>query len=517
MKPLNFRYLRAFCFQYFRWISVGIAFVFFGWLFFPLRSIMPAGFLFESHLIAFTNEAEQRPCGGFLTAFAEVSFFPPRLILKNSYDLNHTSLGEAPEDLKTVTNQLYFWDTTISPDLNTCTKQIQTAYKTTTYRAIDRVWLVNTNVLTDIIATVGPIKSASMSIDSQTFFPMVSRQVAHADRHDEKAILERKEPLKQVLKDLLRTITLKPFAWHRLFETISQSEKKSDLFIQNKSKNIVPNKDQIRFIEWNLGGGKTSKSLWQSLDINARETSPSQWEFSLSFTAKNLSGNDEPLGQNWQGKWDMYFPEVWKLEPETHSVVIKPGQEWFFEKKIRYEGDVSSLEVFVPRGQILHGSFQISVYPQQILVAKDFKTFNNTGFGFKTFETGSNIIHWEVEEDRQGPFLTMHKPVAMESLSAEVAFSFKDSSLVVEVHTNEKIQPDLIQKATLIDRDYALVINENTENNALFVFPDQTTLLLGFSPKTLQENERFYLEIDALIDVWGNPQSVGKNTVIIRP
>ncbi len=45
--------------------------------FWPLRELVINGFLGGRTLIVFTNEAEARPCGGFVTAVGEVQLFPP--------------------------------------------------------------------------------------------------------------------------------------------------------------------------------------------------------------------------------------------------------------------------------------------------------------------------------------------------------------------------------------------------------------------------------------------------------
>lgn len=492
----------------------GIWFIYSIW---PIWSFFSPTFLFESHLLIVTNEAEQRPCGGFITAYGTLSFLPPNLSIHNAYSIGQQSLGPAPEKLRTVTDNLYFWDTAQSIDLNICTNEIADAYTKITDQKIDRIWLINTNVFINVLEAIGSIHIDNQLMGTELIFPYLSRLVANTDRHDETALSQRKNPLKTVIKDVIKKSLFSPLKWRKVLEAVAKSEKRQDLFIQNWSQIEPVTTDQIKIIEWNLGGGKTSNSLWSKVSIDARETSPQNWEINLVFSAKNLSGNDEPLGQTWSGQWDFEFPDAWNISPQAQSATIAPGETWNWEQTILYQGELNAFDIFVPRGQNLQGELTLSVYPQQVITSTALDTFSNTATWQGPMEPGRNYFDWQTYLDVEAPFLTMHKPIKKKYLSDELQYFFTDTKLIVEAHSNEKIQPDIIISAQLKDRNYKIPdVTEDITTNKIFIAPDQTTILLGFNPQKNQVNERFFLNINTLTDHWKNTLKANKNTVIIR-
>jgi hypothetical protein len=500
------------------WFScIGLMSSWFIYTSWPIWSFFSVSFLGQNHLLVITNEAEQRPCGGFITAYGELSFLPPRLSFHNAYELPDPVNIALPNPLQAVTKTMHFWDMAHETDINKCATNINQAYQQITDRKIDRVWLINTQVFSDLLRVIGSIKTEKSLITSDSFFPVFSRTVANTDRHDENALSERKQPLKTVIKAFALKAILSPYKWRKLLKSVAQAEKNGDIFIQNKSKNISPTGNQIQVIEWNLGGGKTSHSLWSELSIDAREQTPNNWQIKLKLDVQNLAGNDEPLGQYWQGQWQIVFPKSWKQTNTHEQAQIMPGETWQWEKSIDYKGSLSDLDIFVPRGQSLQSEIKISAYPQQIITAEALKTFNNTGTWQGLLNFGSNLFNWQVSTDNTPPFMTMHKPIAKNSLSAELQSFFVNENLIIEVHSNEKIDPTKLVTATLEDRNYSVPnINENDETNQFFVFPDQTTILIGFKQSEKQINERFFLKIDTLMDQWKNQTDSNQNTVIIR-
>ncbi len=47
---------------------------------------------------------------------------------------------------------------------------------------------------------------------------------------------------------------------------------------------MKPATQDVEFIEWNLGGGKSSRFLQKNLTISAREVLPEQWRIDLDET-----------------------------------------------------------------------------------------------------------------------------------------------------------------------------------------------------------------------------------------
>ena len=93
-----------------KYFAIGVVLGFLVVSFWPLKNLIFSSSLWKKHLIILTNEAEARPCGGFVTAFGEVSLFPSQIWLKNSYAMQPFSFGENKPPLNSVALEKKFWD-----------------------------------------------------------------------------------------------------------------------------------------------------------------------------------------------------------------------------------------------------------------------------------------------------------------------------------------------------------------------------------------------------------------------
>jgi len=164
----------------------------FVWLAFVIWPIK--GFLLPQHwwgqsLFVVMNDNEARPCGGFATAYGELSLPLFNLNIGSTYELN-ADLGEAPEPLNQVSDRLYFWDLGTSIDLNQCVADFKSGYLANTDVEVDRVILVQMSFLENWAKILG----------NNTFFADISRQVANVDHHDEISLENRKNPAGETLK-----------------------------------------------------------------------------------------------------------------------------------------------------------------------------------------------------------------------------------------------------------------------------------------------------------------------------
>ena len=112
-----------------KWFWFTLLIIFLGNIIWPIHQLFSAKFLFNTHLIILTNEAELRPCGGFVTVYGKVRIIPPKIELKNVYALKNADFGEAPDPINQVSNRLRFWDLGTSPDLTKCVETFQKSAK----------------------------------------------------------------------------------------------------------------------------------------------------------------------------------------------------------------------------------------------------------------------------------------------------------------------------------------------------------------------------------------------------
>ncbi len=467
---------------------------------------------FTRHLVILTNEAETRPCGGFVSAYGTFRVFPPQLELKNSYTLNQ-SLGKAPTPLSKVAQELHFWDLGTSPNTKTCSDKFLSSYNQLTNENLNQILLINFGMIQDLIKIIGPIQVGETILDHKNLFAHLSRTVANVDRHNEEALHNRKAPLRSLGKALITKTITSPTKWFPLYQRLNHHFATGELYHPKNSPSIAPQKEDFAVIEWNLGGAKTSRFLKKTLKISARETFPGQWQMGVKFAAKNLGGIDEPLSQTWKGEFHLHFPEFLEKSPALLMADLPPGemieQSWVFEgfdfaEISEYQKGFS---VFTPRGQNLFIDFDLALFPQQSFSHATFPHHENIGTKMGKTTSFREVFHWETKKDKTRPFPTLH----------EIIPGAKEGRLRVEVHTNEQINPQSKIKAHLTDLNHTNPTTDHPQFTQARLLEDQRTLLLTFTQKEAQAEERYLLKLEGIRDVWGNEiDSEQGRTVIDR-
>ena len=476
----------------------------------PVRWALTPSFISQTHLVLLMNEAEARPCGGFVTAYGTARISPTKLELKNIYDLKEFTYGESLPPLNKVAPELKFWDLGASPDTTICSDVFHEAAKKAHINH-NRIILVN-------------ISLAEKILNDPTFFAEMSRTVANTDRHDEDSLAMRKSPLATFGKKILLKTLLQPWRWAQITHDINQATQNGELYISGISPEISPHNNDISIIEWNLGGGKSSRFLEKNMDISAREIQPDLWRLSAKLKIEHLGQNDEPLSQTWKGGMDITWPAGWGGEHEFIEMELTPGEtsetEWAFE----LSGKFQELSLFVPRGQKLHTNLSLSLFGQQTFAKANFETRENIGTSRQPLSAGRNLWQWETEADTTEPFVTLHEWMSLDSVPTEArerwSTNFATSSRrysVAEIHFSEPVQVIPGLKVKIRDKNH-----ENTEItddpifDELLLWSGNQTALIGFWQNQPQPNERFGITLHGIADSQGNIISDMEYTIIDR-
>ncbi len=482
----------------------------------PVKEFVFGDFLGNKNLIIFTNEAESRPCGGFVTL---VGTQGPGLFsagLKNSYAFENETFGPANYPLNKVANGKKFWDLGTDLDLNVCSEKFKNAYEESTEEEVKNVILVDFSTIEEVFKLYRKVGFEGGKLTHENLFATLTRTVADVDRHDEEALQTRKTPLAQVGKKLIWRTIFNPTILPRLTRIIRKNADQGKIFVSGHSPRVEPGANDFYISEWNLGGAKTSRFLKKTLKISAREYIPDQWAVNVLFTAENLGGIDEPLSQTWKGVFEFQLPNFFNHEVAYEEIEIPPGEK--FEKAfvLTYSGDLPSFGIFKPRGQVLLVDVDLSLYPQKSFTNASFSTHENVGQFFGSIDGFRQDFIWEIKKDELPPFITLHEFISEKSLPEDFQKSAK-GSLIAEIHFNEKIKmtPDFM--AELIDRNYEdVTTTENPEFQSAKLLQDGRTLVLEFYQSKVQIDERFYLEVLGVEDLWGNVVGESQRTLIQR-
>lgn len=494
-------------------IGIGLLFfLFLGIVLFPIKDFLFSKSFTQKTLFLFLNEAESRPCGGFITAFGEGTFFPPSIDIRNTYDLEIFDFGENTFPLSKVSKRKKFWDLAYNPNPEACSQSILSQYNKSFNTEIKNVVLVNFSVIEAIFTILYPQKS-------QEFFDSLSQDVANVDRHDEETLSQRKTPLSVFSRNIIRKGIFSFWKWPRITQSLAQSIKTGELYISGISQEFFVEADDFGVFEWNLGGGKTSRLLKKVLFLSLREVSPGEWEGQGRFEARNMSGFNEPIGQYWKGVFEIKIPEIFSVLENKNTLFfeteIPPGSVFTDTFSFSYSGDLEKLSFFRPRGQELFLDMDISVYPQKIITKnKSLETKSNTASFFGKLEPNQQFS-WEIFRDKTPPFLTFHKKISYEEIPEKFRSEFSENDFFVQIHFNEIVEKLPSFSAKLVDRQYAKKDIKEDLYLVKSVFTDsQIAAFLAFDQHTPQPRERYYLQLKGVQDVFGNSMEKSKNTVI---
>ncbi len=188
-----------------------------------LGSTEPARYLF-----LFQNDKEIRPTGGFITAYAIVSFDAGSLKIDDSgdiYDVDpERSILPMPRPIAQYlgVGTYYMRDTNFSPDFPTSMRDFEKYYPHTNLPEVKGIIALDTQFLSAMLEFLGPVDMAKYSLDfeNQAHLPdscrvggtsftaenVVCRLELYAQR-----ILDRNNDRKQILGDLMDVIVEKIF------------------------------------------------------------------------------------------------------------------------------------------------------------------------------------------------------------------------------------------------------------------------------------------------------------------
>ncbi len=500
----------------------GLFLVYLLFVLWPIRGFLRPSFWSGQHLILFTNEAEARPCGGFLTAFGTVSLFPPKLKLKNSYHFEKNSFGLANFPLSRISLKKRFWDLGDSPSLSTCTKEFQAAYTQATNEEINQTILIDTKTIELVLELLKTIKINNEKVDSKNFFSVLSRTVADIDRHDENSLQTRKTPLSEVGKSVFKKILVRPWLWHKVTRIINNGITNGNIYSENISPKIEPNQNDFAIIEWNLGGGKSSRFLDKNIYLSAYEYKPNLWDISLKFTVHHLGGNDEPVSQDWKGVFQIKIPDFLSDTKDEYLETTIPIKSTFEkELKWKFEGNLAEkgLSFFKQRSSNVFLKVNISHFPQKYIQNANFSFHENIGQFQSKIQNFRKTFSWKTKNDTTTPFITLHEVIS--SLPTNLLEKFPEKInkkyFYAEIHFNEPVILGQNFNVLCLDRNFKeKSITDHPLPTKKLLLDNNQTLLLQFTQEIKQPNERFYLQLSGVNDFWGNEIKIQKRTLITR-
>jgi len=496
-------------------------------------------FTSRNYLIIFQNEAEMRPTGGFISAYANLKFhhgFPSSLQIEDVYGeiMHHESIQPPKVMGELLAGPTYpgygFRDMNFSPNFPNSARTLANFYLKIfpKDKKIDGVIAINFHVLEDLLDLVGPIKIDDEIFTADNLFAKLEASVSDIDKHDENALANRKNILKDVAQKIVKKIIFSPWK-HPKFLLIMQknlAERHIQLYFSNKAlqekisdkgwSGEIPlvKQDFLGLAEANLGGMKTDRYLSRDIQYDVtitdeRDKNGKRVAFGdLTITLHNQADDNLPISGFYKG----YFRALTASGSTLITGNIYNEYEEFDKKifgeiaKININEDQTIKLKYHLRDGIVDGE-QYSLYlrKQPGTIADHYritiKTPQGTGIKSNDFTTRENlaIASFNLEKDR-----ILNLSILPDRDPPAIVDQYFSDPNTITIRFNEDLSFNKI-----IERDYVVddsdIINPKHDDlKILKVDHTNRTIFLKLAGISKQKEERYKITLRGLADIHGN-------------
>lgn len=255
----------------------------------------------KTYMILFQNDAELRPTGGFMTAYAFLKVTKGKIDLLSSFDIydldaRFTKKVPAPDAIKKYLNETYLnlRNSNMSPDFKVSMDLFSKYYNTIpNMLRPDGIIAIDTQLPVEILKIIGPIGvggwgNFSANTDARCNCPQVVYALEEiADRPSNTVKVGRKAVLGPLMNSMMANAMGSPKRlWPKLLNVAMESIKQKHLlfyFFDNKTQQvaedfnaagrIVPaTYDYLHINDANLGGAKTDMFITREVEQEITST-----------------------------------------------------------------------------------------------------------------------------------------------------------------------------------------------------------------------------------------------------
>lgn len=198
----------------------------------------------KKYLILFQNDAELRPTGGFLTAYALLSVNKGNFKPLGSYDIYGLDARfgnriKAPQPIMDYHKNVFYWhlrDMNLSPDFKSSMDTFWENFQKVGPTNVDGIIAIDTKFLVDLLKVLGPIGVAdwgnfSAENDKRCNCPQVFYELeSYADKPVGELKTERKAVLGPLMQSIMMNVMQSPRKkWPEFFNTILKDIQQKDL------------------------------------------------------------------------------------------------------------------------------------------------------------------------------------------------------------------------------------------------------------------------------------------------
>lgn len=511
-------------------------------VFFPYApSITGFPFSQKNYLVLFQNNYELRPTGGFISSFANLQFqsgFPTKIEIEDVYGTvdDHEYLkGPYPME-ELLADQWYkgysFRDGNFNPDFPSSAEELIRLYQINNPNAkIDGVFAVNFNLLSDLLAAVGPVEVDGKILDSQNLFEEITNSVNDVDRHNVESLANRKSILKPLANQLIKKIVFNPFKLRKVSDTITLALSQKDLQLYFRDTNlqefilknrwggawpadIAENKGQLKdflaVIEANLGGMKSDRYLQRNITYKVRISEAAfqgeeNLQAELITEVTHFGIENIPFSGPYTGYF-RFFKHPFEEQPQDEIIKLNPGESKTINKKFELSSDLikdSLYSLYLTKQSGTHDYYTVIVEaPRGYRISSDdFQPLENLAF-FQGQINKDLQLDLQILPDQLPPRLILQQNTQLNHIS---------------LHFNEDLNQDYASDP--FSYEITDLNNANQKTDQLTIRRVETTskdVHLYLNGQTNQPEEHYSVRLKNLRDTHGNILTDREITVVQR-
>lgn len=496
----------------------------------------------RNYLIVAQNEAELRPSGGFISAFALLQFkygVPVNVKMNDVFGaIDDHPFMEPPYpygDLLADENYKghSLRDSNVYADFPTSAEEIIKYYQITNPDTeINGVIAVNYAVLEGIISELGEINVEGKAINSQNLFETIEHEINNIDRHDLQSLATRKQFLQPLLKGIIQKSIFYPLLWNELSGAVYRSLISKDIqlyfrdeelekkFAQKHWTGEWPSNDDGDFlavVDANLGGMKSNRYITRDInyDVYFEERAPGNVELraKVDVTITHRGEDYIPISGDYSGFLRLYTPKDsvptsipeggWQYEElgrkvYASKIALKPGEstkvsfEYQLPNKTLQNGEY---KLYVPRQSSAEDQYSVAVHAPRGMTLRNLghcKTceIRENLFLFRGILRYDGFLHLQLVPDKLSPLVIFQKMLSLESAT---------------IHFNEAINLTPDAKFTMRELGFNPSDSDMASVSSFSIDPNNPRVLnLVLQGLTSQPEERYKLSISGIRDIHGN-------------
>lgn len=495
----------------------------------------------KQYLVVFQNEAELRPTGGFIGAYAVIKTgLPPSIEIKDSYELEQHEPETAPEPVNTLLDDgewyggHFFRDANISPDWPTSAAELMRMYNLNFEQETEfnGVFAVNFGAVEKLLAATGPVNIGGRELSSVNAFYTLEVLLRPTDAHDTVALQVRKNALKTLANQMLTKLA-QPWKWQGITNSLVNALNEKDIVLYFTEAEV-----QREVSEWgwsgelkaesgsdflainiaNYGGKKSDRYIDKRVDYNVEIDANGQAEATLTLQLKHREKETLFTG-DWFGWVRVYVPQGSKLltEDEMTESYTESGLQVFSQVVSLPRGTSQTLSYRYQLPGKFEDEYALKVWKQPgavMYLQTDVRTPTQNFWQSSGFQVKENHARWDgwVEED-----LNLRGSILLDTIAPFVTNQHVSDLQTVWVDVSEP----LALGRSIISANYSIedLDKTNTKHDTVEVLAAEhfgNIIKLTISGMTEQFEERYALTIKNQEDKSGNKMGDTRVTIVQR-